>query len=273
MAVITVSRQIGSLGTEIAQDSARQLQYDYVDKEQIEQLLKGFGFPGLKVEKFDEKKPPFWDSFSLERRKFLHATQGVLYELASKGRAVIVGRGGQVLLKNLPGILHLRIISPFEVRVKRLVETEKLEEKQAVRFLRQADQDSYGFIHTFFHVNWDDPSLYDLILNTGKISMETAINLVRESARSSDIAGKEEETREKLSDLALVQKAEVRLMDILGPEIRHVEVEAKKGVLRLSGSVTSTPILESCERAISAVEGVKKVENHLTVSQLYRYGP
>jgi len=273
MAVITVSRQIGSLGTEIARESAQRLQYDYVDKEKIGQLLKGFGFPEPEVEKFDEKKPPFWDSLSLERRKFLHVTQALLYELASKGRVVIVGRGGQVLLKDLPGILHLRIMSPLEARVKRLVETGGFEEKQAVRFLRQADQDSFGFIHTFFHVNWDDPGLYDLILNTGRISMETAINLVTETARSSDIAGKEEETREKLSDLALVQKAEVRLMDILGPEIRQVEVEAKKGVLRLTGSVISTGSRENCERAVSALEGVKKVENRLTVSQFYRYGP
>ena len=272
MAVITVSRQIGSLGTEIAQESARRLQYDYVDKEQIGQLLKGFGFPEPEVEKFDEKKPPFWDSLSLQRRKFLHATQWALYELASKGRVVIVGRGGQVLLKDLAGILHLRIISPFEARVKRLVETGGFEEKQAVRFLRQADQDSFGFIHTFFHVNWDDPGLYDLTLNTGKVSMETAINLVTETARSADIVGKEEETREKLSDLALVQKAEAQLMDILGPEIRHVEVEAQKGVLRLTGSVISAAILEKCERGVSAVQGVKKVENRLTVIQFHRYG-
>ncbi len=272
MAVITVSRQIGSLGTEIARESARRLQYDYADKEQIGQLLKGFGFPEPEVEKFDEKKPPFWDSFSVQRRKFLHATQGALYELASKGRVVIVGRGGQVLLKNLPGILHLRIISPFEVRVKRLVETGGLEEKQAIRFLHQGDQDSFGYIHTFFRVNWDDPGLYDLTLNTGKISMETAISLVTETARSAEIAGKEEETREKLNDLALVQKAEVKLMDILGPEIRQVEVEAKKGVLWLTGSVVSAAILEKCERVVSAVEGVKKVENRLTVTKYYRYG-
>ncbi len=273
MAVITVSRQIGSLGTEIARESAQRLHYDYVDKEKIGELLKGFGFPETEVEKFDEKKPPFWDSLSLERRKFLHVTQAVLYELASKGRVIIVGRGGQVLLKDLPGILHLRIISPFEVRVKRLVAAGGFEEKQAVRFLRQGDQDSFGFIHTFFHVNWDDPGLYDLILNTGKISMETAINLVTETARSSDISGKEEETREKLADLALVQKAEARLMDILGADVRQVEVEVKKGVLWLKGSVISTRTRENCEKTVSAVEGVKKVENQLTVSQYYRYGP
>jgi hypothetical protein len=175
-------------------------------------------------------------------------TQAALYELASKGRVIIVGRGGQVLLKDLPGILHLRFISPFEVRVKRLVAAGGFEEKQAVRFLRQGDQDSFGFIHTFFHVNWDDPGLYDLILNTGKISMETAINLVTETARSSDISGKEEETREKLADLALVQKAEARLMDILGADVRQVEVEVKKGVLWLKGSVISTRTRENCER-------------------------
>jgi cytidylate kinase len=273
MAVITVSRQVGSLGTEIARESARFLNYEYVDKEKLEQLLKGFGFPEPQMEKFDEKKPPFWDSLSLERKKFLHATQAVLYDLASKDRVVIVGRGGQVLLKEVPGALHLRIIAPFEKRVKRMVETGGLDEKQAARFLRQSDQDSLGYIQTFFHVNWDDPSMYDLIINTADLSVETAAKMIADVALSSDVTGKENLAREKLSELALVQKVEARLLDILGADIRNVEVDAKKGTILLKGAVMSARSRENCEKAVTAIEGVQRLENQLTISQYYRYGP
>jgi len=273
MAVITVSRQIGSLGTEIARESARRLHYDYVGKEKMEKLLADFGFPEPEIQKFDEKKPPFWDSLSLERRKFLHSAQAIIYELAYKGQVVIVGRGGQVLLKGVPGNLHVRVISPFDVRVQRMIVTDGFEEKQAARFIRQGDQESFGFIHTFFHVNWDDPCLYDLTINTAKISVGTAIQWITDAVQSPDMAGKEEEAREKLADLAVVQRAEARLMDVVGNDIRLVEVEAKKGVVTLKGSVASNRGRENCEKAVSALDGVLKVENYLTVAQFYRPGP
>ena len=273
MAVITVSRQIGSLGTEIARESARRLHYDYVGKEKMEKLLADFGFPEPEIQKFDEKKPPFWDSLSLERRKFLHSAQAILYELAYKGQVVIVGRGGQVLLKGVPGTLHVRVISPFDVRVQRMIVTDGFEEKQAARFIRQGDQESFGFIHTFFHVNWDDPCLYDLTINTAKISVGTAIQWITDAVQSPDMAGKEEEAREKLADLAVVQRAEARLMDVVGNDIRLVEVEARKGVVTLKGSVASNRGRENCEKVVSALDGVLKVQNYLTVAQFYRLGP
>lgn len=272
MAVITVSRQVGSLGTEIARETARRLNYEYVDKEKLEQLLKEMGFPKPQIEKFDEKKPPFWDPLSLERRKFIHAIQAVLYDLASKGRVVIVGRGGQALLKGVPGTLHLRIIAPFEKRVKRMVETGGLDEKHAARFIRQGDQDTLGYIQTFFHVNWEDPSIYDLIINTADLSVETAAKFITDVVLSSDVSGKENLARGKLSDLALVQKVEARLMDSLGTDIRGVEVEAKNGTVVLRGMVISARNREECEKSVSGLEGVQKVENQLTVSQYSRYG-
>jgi len=121
MSTITLSRQLGSLGTEIAREVAEKLNYAYVDKEKMGKIVAAFGFGLLEVEKFDEKKPPFWDSLSLQRTHFLHALQAAIYDFARKGQVVIVGRGGQVLLRNLPGVLHVRIFAPFDLRVKRLV--------------------------------------------------------------------------------------------------------------------------------------------------------
>src|SRR5512138_2824372 len=101
MAIITVSRQVGSLGTEMAQGVAERLHYDYVDKEKIGKALAAYGLPEPDLEKFDEKKPPFWDSWQVQRKKFLHFLEAVIYDFARGGKAVIVGRGGQVLLKDL----------------------------------------------------------------------------------------------------------------------------------------------------------------------------
>ena len=273
MAVITISRQLGSLGTEIAREAANRLNYDFAAKEQIGKMLVDYGFPAPEVEKFDEKRAPLWDYISIRRTKFLHLTQAVIYGLASKDNVVIVGRGGQVLLRDLPGTLHVRIVAPFEARVKRLTESERVDEKQAAGILRRSDHDSFGYIQSFFHVDWNDPTLYDLLINSAKVSMETAVQVIIDSARDQEIQEGEERVKEKLSDLALSQKVEAKLMDILGVAFRNLEVRAEKGVVVLRGGVASQPKKEECERTITGLEGVERVENQLWVDQYHRFGP
>ncbi len=271
MSTITISRQPGSLGTEIARGVAEKLNYAYVDKERIGEKLSVFGFGTPELGKFDEKKPPFWDTHSTQRTNFLHSIQAAIYDFAQKGRVVIVGRGGQVLLKNVPGTLHVRIFAPFDLCVKRLMESERIDEKHAVRIFRQADRDSAGYIQSFFHADWNDATLYDLLINTEKLSLATAVQLIIDSVQSREVQGGVEKGKEKLAELALVQKAEAKLMLILGSDIRHVEIRAEKEVVFLRGAVTSSVLKEECERTVAALEGVEHVESQLSVTPYYPY--
>jgi cytidylate kinase len=272
MAVITVSRQLGSLGTKIAQKVAEVLQYEFVDKEKIGMTLATYGLPELDLEKFDEKKPPLWDSLQMQRRKFLHFLQAVLTDYARKGKVILVGRGGQVLLRDLPGVLHLRMIAPFEVRLRRFMEQEKTDEKQAARVLRRSDRDSAGFIHSFFDMDWDDPALYDLVINTQKISVDTAVEIILKSSRSPEIQEGGRRAQERLLEMALTQKAEAALLGILGVEVRHVNLQVEKGDVILRGAVGSAEEKEKCQRALAGLEGVRRVDNQLLVTEYYRFG-
>jgi len=164
MSVLTISRQLGSLGTEIAQAVSEKLNYEYLDREKIGEALADLGLPSLEINRLDEKKPSFWGSWQTQREKFLHLLRAVIYDFASKGNVVIVGRGGQVLLKDLPGVLHLRIVASFDLRVKRLSEQRWVDESQAHRVLHRSDRDSAGFLRSFFDVDWDDQNLYDLVI-------------------------------------------------------------------------------------------------------------
>jgi cytidylate kinase len=271
MSILTISRQVGSFGTEIARELAEKLGWEYVDKGKIGEALARFGFGMLEVEKFDEKKPPFWDSFSLLRNNFIHALQMTIYDFARKGRVVIVGRGGQVLLGDLPGALHVRIFAPFDLRVKRLIWAKKADEKYAAQMLRRFDHDSAGYIQSFFRVNWDDPSLYDLMINTAKLSRAAAVQMIADSLSSREIQEGVEKGKEKAADLVLVRKAETRLMPLLGSDYHHLEIRAEKGVIFLRGTVTSRLLKEECERITAVLEGVKHVENQLSIAKHYRH--
>ncbi len=272
MSIITISRQLGSLGTEIAQEVAIKLNYEYVDKEKIGKTMTNFGFGLLDVEKFDEKKPPFWDSLLLQRTNFLHAIQTAIYDFARRGRVVIVGRGGQVLLRSIPGALHVRICAPFALRVNRLVWSKRADEKYAVRMLRQVDHDSAGYIQSFFHVDWNDAGLYDLVINTENLSQATAVQMIMDSLHSPEIQEGVEKGKEKLADLTLIQKVEAKLVSILGSDFRHMEIRAEKGVVFLRGTITSDRLKEECERTVAALEGVGHVENQLSVAPYPYYG-
>ena len=221
------------------------------------------------MEKFDEKKVPFWDSLSIQRTRFLYSVRATIYDFARRGQVVIIGRGGQVLPKNLSGTLHVRIFAPFDLRVKRLAERERVAEKHAVRMIQRSDHDSAGYIHSFFNADWNDARLYDLLINTERVSLPTAVKLILDSACSGEIKEGEETERVKLAELAMVQKAEAKLVAILGSDLHHVEIQVVKRVVILKGAVPSSALKEECEKRVAALEGVERVDNQLLVSQLY----
>jgi osmotically-inducible protein OsmY len=197
----------------------------------------------------------------------------VIYEFARNGNVVIVGRGGQVLLKDLPGVFNVRIMAPWDVRLERILPLEGGDEKKATRLLHRSDHDSAGFLRTFFDVNWESQDLYDLIINTAKLSVESGTNVIIKSISSPEIQEGGKEVEAKLADLALTQKVEAILMRILEMGFGNVTVKVKGGVVSLNGHVTSNTLKENSLQAIAQVEGVNRVEaSQLHVWAAY-YGP
>ena len=175
-------------------------------------------------------------------------------------------------MKDLPGVLHIRIIAPFDVRIQRIIDKGKGGEKQAAEILRRSDRNSAGFIRAYFDVDWDDQTLYDLIINTRKLSVDSGARMILESISSPEIKEGEKKAEEKLADLALVQKVESSLVDILGTDLRHISIQAERGVLALGGTVASESLKNDCQKAVARIEGVNRVDNELSVASYYGYG-
>ena len=102
----------------------------------------------------------------------------VVKEQAQKGNAVIVGRGAQVILRDMPGVLSVLIIAPEAVRIRRLVEYMGIEEKEAKQRVQNSDREREAYLRYFKKTSWQDLSLYDLTINTGKISIDFAVNII-----------------------------------------------------------------------------------------------
>jgi cytidylate kinase len=267
MAIITISRQLGSYGNEIAQLVADRLNYDFVNKSKIGEALSLQGLTASVAEKYDEKKPSFWDSFSDQRRKFSHAIRAVLYDFAGNNNTVILGRGGQVLLKDLPGTLHIRIFAPYDIRLKRIAEKEYNDYKKGEQILRRNDRESSGYIRSFFGADWHDENLYDLIINTKEVSVETGAKIILDTVNSEAYQGTFEETQQKLSDLALSQKAEAVLTELAITQDQLSILKVDKGVVTLTGLANSAELKDECEKKVSQIEGVIRIENEIIVNR------
>ena len=266
MAIITVSRQWYSLGDEIAKTVADNLGYDLIDKARIGEALATLGIPPGDLERFDEKRPSVWDALAIQKTRFLWLLKAVVYEFAEKDRTLILGRGAQFLLKDLPGTLRVRIVAPFEVRQDRLATQEGLDDRLAEKMLKKRDRDSAGYIRAFFNADWNDQAGYDLLINTKTIRVATATGMIEHAIDSAEFRSDPDMRAKQLATLALQQKAEAAIMEFQRETNIHVAVtNVSEGIVTLRGTTDSETVKADCVRIISTIDGVNGINNEITV--------
>ena len=127
---------------------------------------------------------------------YLELTSAVLLEYARQGDAMIVGRGGQMILRRRPGVLHVQFVGKFENRVYNICQREDVKWREAARRLQQADEERAGYMRRFYGVDWLEPGLYDLVLNTDQIPEEAAVSMIVLAAEAVQEAAAAEATSE-----------------------------------------------------------------------------
>ncbi len=179
---ITIARQLGSLGNEIAQRAAALLGFRMYRREVINQAALRAGAPEAALAAIDElgllkicPSPEICHAYH-------EAVRQVMVEISSSGGVIIVGRAGQVILKDHPCALHVRIIAPLELRAERIASRQNIHLDFAFAQVKASDKARRKYLKQFYQADWDDPGLYDLIINTRQMSAEDAAMLIREAA-------------------------------------------------------------------------------------------
>ena len=117
-------------------------------------------------------------SHELSDRRYKEAITSVISELAAKGNVVILGRGGQAILKDRSDCLHVAVTAPFAVRVQRLAESAGLPKDRARELVEESDRGRLAYHRKYFRIDPTDASLYDIVINTGRLSPESAATLI-----------------------------------------------------------------------------------------------
>lgn len=178
MAVITVSRQLGSLGCDIADAVAQRLGYRKVWRGLINQAARRARTPEMALDILDDLGLLGLKPSLSEEKAYLDSIRELIEEFATAGNVLIVGRGGQAVLRGWPNTLHVRIIAPLDVRVERLVQRHGISAQAALARVQASDRRRKRFVERAYHVDWGDPSLYDLVLNTASLDIARTTELI-----------------------------------------------------------------------------------------------
>jgi YjbE family integral membrane protein len=182
LAILTLSREYKNGSVEIGRAVAQQLGYVLVDRFRIYDKLMAVGEKwGRLAHELEEERPSIWEKYDREYLGFIALVESAIYDYAVKGGAVILGRGSAFLLHDVPHVLKVRVYAPMELRIKRMMEEDKVDRLTAERVLTDIDKSRFGYVQAIYGKNYKDVKHYDLIFNTAIQSYEKATKEIVET--------------------------------------------------------------------------------------------
>jgi len=183
MSVITISRQLGSLGTTLGRLVAGRLEYRLVHRELINQAARLVSAPDMALATIDELGLLGLEPEETQQQAYLKAVETVMKTLVQEGNTIIVGRAGQAILQNVPNVLHVRVVAPQKIRIQRIIKAHQISPQAAAAQIEESDRFRADYLESFYHIGWDDPTLYHLVINTGQMDLETSAEVVCSAVR------------------------------------------------------------------------------------------
>ena len=268
MAIITIARQMGSLGNEIAADVAQRLSYTLVDQAKLQEAAEAYGMLKSELEEVHEKRPTLVTRYlTMRHRAYLDMIQTIIYQYARADDVVILGRGATALLSDVPSALHVNMFASFERRVEVVMAREGIARPLAEQIVRENDQDRAGYMRYLFDRDWMDPLLYDVMINTNVVTRERACELIVEAAHAKELLDAHDQSLVILGNHILVRRAEEELLKARQVNPRHISVTVTTpGVVKLTGIVNSEKEKLAAEAVVRTIPGVFDIENELYVT-------
>jgi cytidylate kinase len=264
MYFITLSRQLGTKGTEVAELVAKELQYALYGKEEIERKAQELGFLD-DIRAVNDKGPsPLKRYFSWKPEIYLNHLYSVIYDLTRQGSAVLLGRGGNMLLR-IPNALHVRVIASQETRVNHLVQN-GYKRDAAFMCMKKSDRERKKFFKYAFHRDWDNSDLYDIILNMDHLTVKAAADTILCAARLREFPDHSGNGNSSLDMMDLLARLWLALSKV-GFQSGYVSASVTApGKVRLTGVVKVPRERLAAELTALEVEGVESVENQIKIT-------
>ena len=258
MTIVAISREMGSGGYEIGAAVAKALNFEYVNRQILLQAAHAHGVPEAKLVDVVERRLSLWERFDAERRRYLIFLEAAYYAFAEKGNLVTASRSGPFFVRDVSHALKVRIMAPFEVRVRRVMAQERLDQKAATAKVRTYDRELSGRIDYLFGLDWTLPENYDLVINTGNDAWAFYTDLLVSAARHPRYQPTPE-SQQWIRDLSLAAQVRAAIAKDLVTKNINVEVIAQAGRVALKGVVFSPAMMDAVAEVAKRVPGVANV--------------
>jgi cytidylate kinase len=283
MAIITISRELATLGDETARELTKQLGYNLVDKNTLSERIKSYGVEDSKLKKYDERKPSFFASLSHDRDDYLHYLRTAILAEAERGSCIFIGRGAGAIFRKLPAHISMFLTAPLEIRTERVKSYFHCDEHRARQIIERSDQDRIGFHRYFFDIDWRNPENYHISLNTGIFPPAVCAEIIMLLKNRIFTSETEEQNKIRLKGLILEQKVKHNIMYEQGIPVHFLEVSASgdsgagRAVVTLYGVVNSQALFDSAMKAAQetagAIESPVTIRNEIQIVHEYSVIP
>ncbi len=265
MPTIAMTQEMGSLSKDVALQLTQTMNLTVLRHEMAEHVAGEMHVPTSLINRLREGKAGLVERITTDRERLALYTAEQVLELANRGQVVLRGWGATCLLRPVPHVVCVRVTRSFKKRVEWLMENLEIDDREfAEAEIRRSDEAHAGRMHQQFGVTWGDPLLYDLVLNTDRLTVESCVEQIRL------LTGRPEfqetpESHAVLANLTLEAHIRAALKKQVATQNTNVTIESRSGKVTLRGIVLNADERTETEKIVTAVVGVDSVANELRV--------
>jgi cytidylate kinase len=266
MTVIAMTREIGSLGTDVAAGLASRLGLKIIHSEIVaNNIAERLGVEERAVLRYVDGSASFFERWLINRKRLSRYASEEILGLAQQGSVLIRGWGAATLLRDMPQVISVRVCAPMSFRVQVMMERLGVKDAEAVREeIERYDAAHLRAIRTSFAVEQEDPLYYHIVLNTERLSVDSCVKAVCQLAE--DPKFKDQATaRTVLSNKLLEAKINSALTEHINVALAPtgISVSAANGRVTLFGMTSSGGLRARAEKLTHAIAGVSHIENRI----------
>jgi cytidylate kinase len=264
MPMIAMTREMGSLGKDVAAGLAQRMNKKVVYHEIIEPIANKMRLRKSHVERFLEGKSGIWERLTTDKTSLSIFTADETFRfLRDDSTAVIRGWGAAHLLRNIPHVIRVRVCAPLETRVTRMMERLATDNRETVESEIQLSEEAHTAItKRHFNLNWRDPENYDLVLCTERLSVAECVDEI-EGMMQRNTFQETPQSRLLVENLSLEWSVRSALRRDARTTETTITVEVQDGMARLLGVVDSADEALAVGEVTAGVEGIRNVDNQL----------
>lgn len=275
MTVITMTREMGTLGKDVAAGAAEGLGIEVIHHELVERhLAERLKTTESAVHRFLEGEASMWERWKIDTKRLSRFTAEELLEIAMRGNVLIRGWGAAQLLRDVPHVIRVRVCAPMANRVREMKHRLGIDSDDTAR--REIERNDAAHTRTVqrqFNVDWRDPTDYDVVINTGRVPIDAAVALLQQLTKCGAFEATAD-SRNALLDRLLEARARMVLDERVAdsPIGSSLSITVAQGHVTIIGVVSPGENLRAAIEEIRGIEGVRGVANE-TVSVASTYGP